>query len=116
MTDDTGEARRAHNEVVFRTVNEEIKALIDADDIELPLAPFICECGDRACRELIRVPLEKYRDVRESPRRFLLANGHEQRDGRETTTVETHDGFVVIEKTGIAGEIAEEHGEEAHRA
>ncbi len=116
MTDDSGEARRAHNEVVFRQVNEEIKALIDADDIDLPLAPFICECGDRACRELIRVPLAKYSDVRASPRRFILATGHEQRDGHETTTVETQDGFVVIEKTGIAGEIAEERGQEAHRA
>jgi hypothetical protein len=115
VIDDSGEARRAHNEVVFRNVNEEIKALIDADDIDLPLAPFICECGDRGCRELIRVPLAKYGDVRESPRRFILAAGHERRDGKETMTVETHEGFVVIEKTGIAGEIAEEQREEAQR-
>jgi hypothetical protein len=116
VTDDGSEARRARNEVVFRTVNEEIKALIDADDIDLPLAPFLCECGDRECRDLIRVPLAKYSDVRASPRRFILATGHERRDGKETTTVETHDGFVVIEKSGIAGEIAEEHEEKAHRA
>lgn len=116
MTDDSGEARRARNEVVFRKVNEEIKALIDADDIELPVAPFICECGDRGCRELIRVPLAEYSDVRESPRRFILARGHEVHDGKETMTVETHDGFVVIEKVGIAGEIAEEQWEEARRA
>jgi hypothetical protein len=116
VADDSSEARRARNEVVFRTVNEEIKALIDADDIDLPLAPFICECGDRECRELIRVPLAEYSDVRASPRRFILATGHDRRDGKETTTVETHDGFVVVEKTGVAGEIAEEHGEKARRA
>jgi hypothetical protein len=116
VTDDTGEARRARNEVVFRTVNEEIKTVVDTEDIDLPLAPFICECGDPACRELIRLPLAKYSDVRASPRRFILANGHDRRDGKETRTLETHDGFVVVEKTGIAGEIAEEHGEEAHRA
>ena len=116
MTDDSGEARRARNEVVFRKVNEEIKGLIEADDIDLPVAPFICECGDRGCRELIRVSLADYSHVRASPRRFILAPGHGQRGGKETMTVETHDGFVVIEELGIAGEIAEDHWEEAHRA
>jgi hypothetical protein len=60
--------------------------------------------------------LAKYSDVRASPRRFILATGHERLDGKETATVETHDGFVVVEKMGIAGEIAEAHWEKAHRA
>ena len=112
MSDTTGEERRARNEVVFRDANAKIKAVIDDHDIDPPFAPFLCECGDRACRELIHVPLDTYSEVRESPRRFILAAGHDQRDGRETSTVEAHDGFVVVEKTGIAGEIAEERAGE----
>ena len=112
MSDQTREASRARNEVVFRDANEQIKAVIDDHGMDLPLAPFLCECGDRACRELIRVPLDKYSEVREFPRRFILATGHDQRDGRETSTVETHEGFVVVEKAGVAGEIAEERAGE----
>jgi hypothetical protein len=112
VSDNTGEAKRARNEVVFRDANEEITAVIDDHGVDLPFAPFLCECGDPGCRQLIRVPLDKYRDVRESPRRFILATGHDQRDGKETSTVETHEGFVVVEKTGVAGEIAEERAGE----
>jgi hypothetical protein len=112
VSDNTGEEGRARNEVVFRDANEEIRAVIDGHGVDLPFAPFVCECGDRGCRELIRVPLETYRKVRESSRRFILATGHDQRDGKETATVETHEGFVVVEKSGIAGEIAEEQAGE----
>jgi hypothetical protein len=113
VSDNTGEARRARNEVAFREANDQIKAVIDDHDVDPPLAPFLCECGDRACRQLIRVPMDKYREVRESPRRFILATGHDQRDGKETSTVATYEGFVVVEKAGIAGEIAEELAGEA---
>jgi hypothetical protein len=112
VDDQTREARRARNEVVFRDANEKIKDVIDDHSMDLPFAPFVCECGDRACRELMRVPLDKYNEVRESPRRFILATGHDQRDGRQTSTVETHEGFVVVEKAGVAGEIAEERAGE----
>ena len=108
MNDSTGEERRARNEVVFRDANEKIKTVIDDQGMDLPLAPFLCECSDRSCKQLIRVPLAKYSEVRDSRRRFILARGHDQRDGRETRTVETHEGFIVVEKTGIAGAIAEE--------
>ena len=80
--------------------------------MNLPLAPFLCECGDQSCRQLIHIPLDKYSEVRESPRRFILATGHDQRDGKETSTIETHEGFVVVEKSGIAGAIAEERAGE----
>lgn len=113
VSDNTGEESRARNEVAFRDANDKIKAVIDDHDVDLPLAPFLCECGDRACRQLIRVPLDEYREVRESPRRFILARGHDQRDGKETSTIAIHEGFVVVEKAGIAGEIAEERAGEA---
>ena len=50
MSGDTGEASRARNEVAFRDANEQIKAVIDDQGMDLPLAPFLCECADRACR------------------------------------------------------------------
>jgi hypothetical protein len=110
VTEDFGKAKRARNEVAFRDANEDIRAILDGHGVDATAVPFLCECGDPACRELIRVPLDKYGEVRESPRLFLYAARHGRRDGR---TIEAHDGYLVIEKTGIAAEIAEERSAEA---
>jgi hypothetical protein len=113
VTEDSGEAKRARNEVAFRDANDDIRAIIDRHGVDAATVPFLCECGDPACRELIRVPLDKYGEVRAFPRRFLYAASHGRRDGRDGRAVEAHDGYLVIEKTGIAGEIAEERSGEA---
>ena len=107
MAEDAGVRKRAHNEVAFREANEDINAIIDGHGADLPAAPFVCECGDRACRRLINVPVSTYREVRKSPRKFFYALVHDGQKDDETSTIETHDRFLVIEKTGVAGEIAE---------
>jgi hypothetical protein len=107
MVEDAGVRKRAQNEVALRAVNEEISAIIDGHGADLPAAPFVCECGDVECRRLINVPVSTYREVRKSPRRFLYDLVHEGETDDETSMVETHDRFLVIEKSGVAGEIAE---------
>jgi len=49
---------------------------------------------------------ETYRRVREHPRRFIILPGH--LDETLESTVETHPGFLIVEKKGAAGEIAEQ--------
>jgi hypothetical protein len=66
--------------------------------------PFLCECGDPDCRELVRLTAEEYAAGRITPRHFLLARGHSFAMG---LIVAEHDAYVVVEKTGAAGEIAE---------
>jgi hypothetical protein len=111
-----GERKRAQNEAAFREANEDINAIIDGHGADLPAAPFVCECGDRACRRLINVPVSTYREVRKSPRRFLYDLVHDGRTDEETSTIETHDRFLVVEKSGVAGEIAEARWAQAQGA
>lgn len=101
-----GEAKRARNQTVFREANEQIRDVVDGFDAVLPEVPFLCECSDPACRRLLNVSMSVYREVRESPRRFLHALDH-QNDGTSATVVEKFDGFAVLEKEGVAADVAE---------
>jgi hypothetical protein len=104
--DAPGEAKRAANQAVFREANERIREIVDQPDVVLPVVPFVCECGDPSCRRLLNVPLAVYANVRRSPRRFLHAPDHIN-DGTSGSVVETLDGFAVVEKSGVSGEVAE---------
>ena len=109
MTDDArhfDEAKRAQNQVVFREANEGIREVVEQFDGALPEPPFVCECSDPSCRLLVTVPLDVYAEVRRSPRRFIHAAGHES-DGTAGTVVQSFDGFVVMEKSGVAAEVVE---------
>jgi len=81
--------------------------------MELPPArpiPFICECAKPECMELVRLTMNEYEDVRQHPRRFFVAHGH------AAPAIAVGAAFIVgdtaqytlVEKTGIAGEIAEQ--------
>ena len=53
--------------------------------------PFLCECDDDACRELISLPLTHYDRLRaDSP--YLVADGHVAPDG---DPVWVRDGFQL---------------------
>ena len=98
------EERAARNEVLFREANEKISGKRRELDIE-GRTPFICECGDPDCTVVLRLSLEEYEQVRSQPRWFLIADGH---DAQSARTVESHDGYTIVEKIGVAGRIAEE--------
>jgi hypothetical protein len=97
------EERAARNESLFRAVNEEIR---DVDRrFGVGASAFVCECADDKCVMRLSVARDAYTAARSSPRRFLVAPGHE--DPTLENVVERHDGFFVVEKFGTAGEIAE---------
>jgi hypothetical protein len=92
----------AENEAAFRAANEKLRIVFeDADQDELP---FLCECGDFKCTQVVPVALDTYERVREEPVRFLVSPGHKQLD--QETVVEAGEGYEIIEKSGLAGEIA----------
>jgi hypothetical protein len=95
--------RKISNETLFREANEEIRRA--QVDLELPdrAVPFLCECDDETCREVIRLTPGEYESVRANTRHFIVADGHPT-DGRVT---EQREGYFVSEKEGRAGEIAE---------
>jgi len=105
--------RIAENQASFRERNETIEAT--AYRVELrQRVPFICECSDAACMELIRLSLDEYENVRQSPRLFCTAPGHATAAVAAGAAViaEEHDGYTLVDKIGVAGEIAEERYDE----
>src|SRR5580765_124708 len=98
------EVRAAQNEISFREANEKL------GDKRTELAvegrtPFLCECSDARCTELIRLTLPEYEHVRAEPTWFLVAVGHDPGAG---SIAEEHDGYAIVKKTGVAGELAED--------
>jgi hypothetical protein len=104
---DATERRRAHNETLFREVNERVEEVtsglagVGGESLVLRL---VCECGREECTEPIELTDEQYKSVRRDPRRFIVVPGHEHTDSARV--VERHPDYLVVEKLGEAGEIA----------
>src|SRR4051812_18188624 len=99
--------RIGRNDAIFRNANEGISEVAEAEQIDGPL-PFICECADPACREIVLIAAEEYTAIRNDPRWFLNVPGHEAAAQGWGQVVQRHDGYVVVEKIGPAGEVAEQ--------
>jgi hypothetical protein len=93
--------RVAINESRFRAVNEAIERGLSARDQR---AGYVCECGRLGCTDIIELSYDEYESVRRSARQFLLVDGHQT---PLDATVERHPGYVVVVKTGHAGDLAE---------
>jgi hypothetical protein len=83
----------AHNEALFREVNERIH------DLRAPRTggtSYICECADSECFETITLDDTDYREVRDEPTHFFVVPGHELDDleqvVRQTPT------YLIVEK------------------
>jgi hypothetical protein len=98
--------RVAFNDDIFRKANEAIRD--QAEHIaRVQQLPVICECAEETCTKVLQVPIREYERVRSNPRFFLNAPGHDAAAHGWAEVVERHQGYVVIEKQGRAGEIAE---------
>ena len=92
----------AGRQTMFREVNENIASLtglLAETDYQL----FTCECSDSACAAWLDLTFEEYAAVRAHPTRFVVRPGH-QLTGSERV-VEGNGRFLVVEKTGRAGDI-----------
>jgi len=104
-----GEKRRsdvrvAENEALFRRVNEQLESverLLGADD---PVQ-LLCECGDTECADIIVTSRAEYESVRSNPRHFIVLRGHD--DPPVERVVRERPTYLVVEKQGAAGSIAE---------
>jgi hypothetical protein len=101
--------RATKNELRFRDANvqiEEFREKVGLTD----RVPYLCECEDELCRQVMRLSAQEYRKARVDERHFILAPGHPFRSGG---IVAECDGYVVVEKTGEAAEVIarEEHGD-----
>jgi hypothetical protein len=100
-----GTARLGLNEALFRSINERIEAgtwPASRDEV----TAFRCECAALGCNLLLEMTLAEYEAVRRHPRHFLVVPGHEL-PGVEVVVTRT-DNYLVVEKFGEAGEVAED--------
>jgi hypothetical protein len=99
------QARAGRNQSLFRALNERLS------DLNEPLArvsnTFVisCECADTSCVEMLDINPDDYRSVRADARWFIVLPDHVR---AEVESVIRHvDGYVVVEKFGAGGEVAE---------
>jgi hypothetical protein len=100
------EERIALNNAAFRNANERIGAAAGVYGVDMPV-PFICECANRDCSEIIRLDLDDYEEIRADSRHFLNAPGHHAAAEGAAVVVAERDGYVIVEKVGHAGDIVD---------
>ena len=102
---DTRRKRAALNQTLYREVNERIATLSERYADELRPNSYICECLSTACSATVTMPHDEYERLRENGSRFIVLPGHF--DPAVEKVVESHEHYVVVEKVGVAGEVAE---------
>jgi hypothetical protein len=107
--DDAAAEKVGRNDAAFREANDEIEAA--AEDYGLGdgrVVPFLCECSDEQCSQIIRLTLAEYRRARGNPRWFVHAPQHEQAIPGVVRLLEEHERYSLVEKLGHAGDVAAE--------
>ena len=66
----------ATTESAFRTANDRMRRLAESHRFETNQGvPFLCECADSGCREIVMLSIEDYERLRAQPCWFLLVAG-----------------------------------------
>ena len=98
--------RVARNQATFRKANEGIQEA--ARDYELDdVVPFICECSEPSCVEIVRLTLAEYESVRAESTHFISVPGHHRAAAAWARVVECRDGYEIVAKIGRAAGVAD---------
>jgi hypothetical protein len=97
--------QRAANESRFRKANETLEGKVVELSLTEERTPYLCECDDPSCTEIVRLTIPEYEAVRSKPSQFVVIPDH---DASPAEVVEEHEGFTLIEKTGAEAELVEE--------
>jgi hypothetical protein len=98
--------RGARTQSLFRDVNERVRAINQAFSPVVPLGDWICECSNQACSERIGLTLEEYEAIRSDPTRFAVAPDGSHVDLAIEDVVVENGRFRVVEKKGLAADLA----------
>jgi hypothetical protein len=110
LNEELSAERVARNDMIFRDANEKISARAKELRVAQDPVPFLCECADTTCTDVILLNLDEYARVRKNEKHFLNAPGHDSAGGKWAQVVEEHGTYAVVEKVGRAGEIVEREG------
>jgi hypothetical protein len=101
--------RVGRNDAAFREANEGIRDA--ARSMELDdnlLIPFICECADVECTEIVKLSGDEYEAVRTDPTHFLNARNHQVNAKGWARVVDEFDRYTIVEKVEDAAQVAVE--------
>src|SRR5690242_17719350 len=104
---DRSAERVGRNDALFREANERIRDTAEAEQMTGEI-PFLCECAEESCTEIVRLSHEQYENIRQNATDFLNAPGHEAAAGPYGEVVERNHTYVVLRKRGAAAEIVED--------
>ena len=85
------ESRYARNQELFREVNDRIAELATKWGSQ-PMG-IVCECANTGCAQMIQIPVEDYRRVRQSSGWFVIIPGHIIEDEQ---LIERHASYDII--------------------
>ena len=91
--------RIKENNARFRDANDRIRNRAEELGVEMERIPFLCECPIEGCMEILHLTRGEYASVREHPRHFITAVGHEAAERPVGEVVAREDEYVVVEKT-----------------
>jgi hypothetical protein len=89
----TRENRLRDNQRAFRTANERLDSLVEAEG---RLIPFLCECVDETCTASIELTAARYEDLHADEAAYVVVTGHPLLPGEKVT--EEHDNYQVVRK------------------
>jgi hypothetical protein len=98
-------ARAAENEAVFRQANETLEEKAAELALGQERTPYLCECENERCTQVVQLTRQEYEGIRGDPRRFVMVSGHQSTGDR---VLREERGFTVIEKTGEEGDLVAE--------
>jgi hypothetical protein len=108
MSTDSTEARQfrfAENQSLFREVNQRVETLTEREATVTEPINFVCECAMTDCSAHIELTDADYEAIRANPRRFFVLPDHVFPEAEEVVGQE--EGYVIVEKVGAAGRVAE---------
>ncbi len=90
--------RLAHNQSVFREVNERIEELTQTFRETRELPSFVCECANTDCTERVSMEISRYESLRANPTQFLVVSGKGHVFPEAEHVIERTDDFWIVEK------------------
>src|SRR5437763_16051586 len=92
----------------LRRANDRLKLAADGMGL-VGLVPFICECADATCMEIVHLDTLRYENVRDHPRRFFTVPGqHTDALGSYTALLIAEVAeYMLLAMTGREDEAAE---------
>jgi hypothetical protein len=94
-------ARYVRNQQLARNVNE----LIADRRYSSAFGEYVCECGQKTCVAPVSLSFEEFDRLRKQAGRFVVLPGHWS--PQHERVVHTEARFQVVEKIGLAAEMAE---------